>query len=90
MLSLILLFKKECTLYILRQFSYSKEGYRDLTLVLLKSKSIHHYLVVATVRAGSRGGCATIVLQIQVSFEAYNPPCSSSQAKGPSIKDVGN
>ena len=52
-----------------------------MTLVLLKSKSIHHYLVVATVRAGSRGGCATIVLQIQVSFEAYNPPSSSSQAK---------
>ena len=89
MLSLILLFKKEC-MYIDSSLIQKKGMYRDLTLVLLKSKSIHHYLVVATVRAGSRGGCATIVLQIQVSFEAYNPPCSSSQAKGPSIKDVGN
>jgi hypothetical protein len=44
MLSLILLLKKS----VHRQFSYSKEGYRDMTLVLLKSKSIHHYLEVAT------------------------------------------
>ena len=55
MLSLILLFQKS----VHRQLSYSKEGYRDLTLVLLKSKSIQHYLVVSTrgvARGGGQGG----------------------------------